>query len=237
MRVFSPPLDLVWALEQVAHLPAESVRTADVSSESDPAWRSHGRPWIIAPAFRRLGRGGAGGCARKRRREAGGRRLTQFTWALPEGMSSIRHRWSRPTASTSRSSEETRRRAGSSSTISLRASAVAIPGTEGAQAAILVTRQKAFGFFARGQLMKVALARWCTCCQLPTPVTARGGAWNPRGHRVCARYRPGRTLSVSDGGAARARNAARRLRGDNVPQVAGIPPRWGSLPLLRALHE
>jgi WD40-like Beta Propeller Repeat len=77
--------------------------------------------------------------------------------------------------------------------------ATALPGTEGAVAPFFSPDSRAVGFFARGQLMKVALDDGAVTAICPAE-EARGGAWTQDGTIVFAPRPDGPLSRVSSGG-------------------------------------
>jgi eukaryotic-like serine/threonine-protein kinase len=181
---FQSAADLLWALEQI-----DSAEVQVASPDVRPGSRfvRARRGWAVA---------GAAGVMMVLVALAGGRlrerapsvsvapNLTQFTWSLPTGMvldsAPIVSPDGRRIAVTTVSS-------GSTPRLFVRSldspDAMAIDGTDGAKQPFWSPDGTSLGFFARGKLMKVAVAGGVpvVICDAPD---GKGGAWSPTGSIV-----------------------------------------------------
>jgi eukaryotic-like serine/threonine-protein kinase len=177
---FQSAADLLWALEQI-----DSGEVA-ASPQVTAARRSirAGRGWAIAGAagLAMVLAAFLGGRFRERALgESVGPSLTQFTWSLPAGTAldsaPIVSPDGRRIAFTAASGRSTPRL----SVWSLDArDPTAIAGTDGAKQPFWSPDGMSLGFFARGKLMKVAVAGGVPVeiCNAPD---GKGGAWSPTG--------------------------------------------------------
>jgi len=172
--------DLAWALEQLVDVSA-GVRTLsrDTPSRRRASWRG----WATATAVLAAGVLGAG--IYSTRGTGGGEveatRLTQFTWALPQGLVLN----SPPVVSPDGQRIVFAARAGAEeSRLFVRELAalepVVVAGTEGAKQPFWSPDGQALGFFARGKLMKLALKGGAPVA-LADAMDGRGGTWSGRG--------------------------------------------------------
>ena len=178
---FQSAADLLWALEQID---SSEVRAASSPVTPSRRFMRVGRGWAIA---------GAAGLAMVLGVYIGGRLreqspspsvapdLTQFTWSLPAGTAldsaPIVSPVGRRVAVTAVSGESAPR-------LCVRSldsrDATVIEGTDGAKQPFWSPDGRSLGFFARGKLMKVAVAGG-----VPVPICdapdGKGGAWSPSG--------------------------------------------------------
>ena len=178
---FQSAADLLWALEQID---STEVRAASPPVTPGSRFFRAGRGWAIA---------GAAGLAMVLVALVGGRlreqaqspsvapSLTQFTWSLPAGTALD----SAPIVSPDgRRIAVTAVSGGSTPRLFVRSldsrDATAIDGTDGAKQPFWSPDGTSLGFFARGKLMKVAVAGGVpvVICDAPD---GKGGAWSPTG--------------------------------------------------------
>jgi serine/threonine protein kinase len=175
--------DLAWALEQ-ASLAAvdDGLRNPARREERATAWR---RPWIWTAALAIAAAAAMAIASWLRPQIATESRphLAHFTWQLPSGVALD----SAPVVSPDSQSIVFAGRDATGSRLFTRKlrslDAAAIPGTEWARAPFWSPDSAAVGFFARGKLMKVTLARGVpeVICDAPESV---GGAWGRQGRIV-----------------------------------------------------
>ena len=192
----------------------------------------------MAPLFTALVLVGAWWLFAQAPRERDATRLTQFTLPLPEGVSL----YSAPIVSPD--SQHIAFVGGNANGSRLYVHTLnareprAVRGTEGAKQPFWAPDSKSFGFFAGGRLIKVAWPGGAPREYCGRAVRAWRSLESSGRHPVRARYRPVWTPSrFCRRRSHRAGNCSGRFPGRQRPQLAGIPPGWESLPLLRALHE
>jgi serine/threonine protein kinase len=178
---FQSAADLLWALEQTD---SAEERAASASVTPSSGFFSVGRGWAIA------GAGGlaivlvaliAGRLGDQAPSGSGAHDLTQFTWSLPAGTAldsaPIVSPIGRRIAFTAVSADAAPR-------LFVRSldsrDATVIGGTDGAKQPFWSPDGMSLGFFARGKLMKVAVAGGVpvVICDAPD---GKGGAWSPTG--------------------------------------------------------
>jgi serine/threonine protein kinase/Tol biopolymer transport system component len=179
---FQTAADLLWALEQI-----DSTEVWAASAQVPPASRffPSGRGWAIAGVAGLVVLVLVALIGGRLRQQAQGLSvtpsLTQFTWSLPAGTALD----SAPIVSPEgRRIAFTAARGGSTSRLFVRSldsrEATAIDGTDGAKQPFWSPDGTSLGFFARGKLVKVAVAGGVpvVICDAPD---GRGGAWSPTG--------------------------------------------------------
>jgi serine/threonine protein kinase/Tol biopolymer transport system component len=196
---FQSAADLAWALEQIAHRPAD-VRTSHSHRTEQGAWRSRWLPWIAAPAVTATLLIGGWLASRDIVRDARDTPLVQFTWRLPAGTVLD----SAPMVSPDGRQVAFVGKDGAGSRLFVRdlasLEAVMVPGTEGAKQPFWSPDSSSLGFFARGKLMKVALAAGAPVV-IADAADGRGGAWGVSGTIVFSPDLIGSAmLKVSSGG-------------------------------------
>jgi eukaryotic-like serine/threonine-protein kinase len=177
---FQSALDLAWALEQAAGRPSDVASGAAQPSDSTPWWRSRKAAWITAPVLTAAVLIGGWRVLPTAPREPRGTGLTQFTLTLPAGVFLD----SAPVVSPDGQLIAFVGKDAAGSRLFVRAlgsrEAVVIRGTEGVMQPFWSPDSKSLGFFARGQLMKVAWPGGAPVVLAGAP-QARGGTWSPSG--------------------------------------------------------
>lgn len=182
---FQSAADLAWALEQLAGRPMDSGARKERPRDRAPLWRSRWLPWAVAPALTTLLLTGGWWLLPVVGGEPGATQLTQFTWMLPAGMVLD----SAPVVSPDSQhivfvgKDVTGRRLFVRDLSSV--VAVRLSGTEGARQPFWSPDSRSIGFFARGKLMKLALAAGAPVV-IADAIDARGGTWSPSGTIVFA---------------------------------------------------
>ena len=178
--------DLAWALEQLVDVSAGArTLSRDTPSRRRASWRGR----AAATAVLAAGVLGAGIYSTRGTGvgEADVTPLTQFTWALPQGLVLA----SPPVVSPDGKRIVFAARAGvEDSRLFVRELAalepVVVAGTEGAKQPFWSPDGRTLGFFARGKLMKLALTGGAPVA-LADAMDGRGGTWSGRGSSV---YQP-----------------------------------------------
>jgi len=172
--------DLAWALEQLVDV---SAIPRTLSRDTPARRRASWRVWVAAIAALAAGLLGAGIYSTRGigDGEADVTRLTQFTWALPQGLVLD----SPPVVSPDGQRIVFAARAGAeASRLFVRELAalepVVVAGTEGAKQPFWSPDGRALGFFARGKLMKLGLPGGAPVA-LADAMDGRGGTWSGRG--------------------------------------------------------
>lgn len=213
---FQSALDLAWALEQVAAGPSDVASGVAQPSDSTPWWRSRRVAWLTAPIVIAVVLVGGWWIAPEAPRELPPAGLTQFTWTLPEGLFLD----SAPVVSPDSQLIAFAGKDATGSRLYVRAlgsrDAVAVSGTEGVMQPFWSPDSKSLGFFARGQLMKVAWPGGAPVVIASAP-QPRGGAWSPSGVITFAPdvILAGLSRVSADGGSSTPATLLDVTRGDN----------------------
>jgi len=182
---FQSAADLAWALEQLAHHSTDLSARKERPKNATTLWRSRWLPWVAAPALTALLLMGGWWLSPEVSREPSVTPLTQFTWMLPAGMVLD----SAPVVSPDSQhvvfvgKDVTGRRLFVRHLSSV--AVVRLSGTEGAKQPFWSPDSTSVGFFARGKLMKVALAAGAPVI-IADAIDGRGGTWSPSGTIVFA---------------------------------------------------
>ena len=179
---FQSAADLLWALEQIDSTEVRATPPRVDAGQPIPPRADEAGPWPAQPAWRwSWWHSSVGGSANGRRARPSRPSLTQFTWSLPAGTGLD----SAPIVSPDgRRIAFTAVSGGSTPRLFVRSldsrDATAIAGTDGAKQPFWSPDGTSLGFFARGKLMKVAVAGGVpvVICDAPD---GRGGAWSPTG--------------------------------------------------------
>jgi eukaryotic-like serine/threonine-protein kinase len=215
---FQSAADVAWALEQIAHGPANPA-AGDRLRDSPAGWRSRPLPWVAAPVLTAALLLGGWWMSPDAPRQPGTIPLTQFTWTLPAGTVLD----SAPVVSpdSQRVVFVGKDAAGSRLFVRDLASppldAVMLSGTEGARHPFWSPDSGSIGFFARGRLMKIALAAGAPVF-IADAIDGRGGTWSPSGTIVFAPDLIASSLSKvsEDGGHVEPATLLDPARGENA---------------------
>jgi Tol biopolymer transport system component len=208
--------DLAWALEQVGQPRDVQPEAFQRQAETLPFWRARWFPWVAAATTTAAVLVGIWKVVPASGVESPPMPLTQFTWTLPAGMFLD----SAPVVAPDGQSiafigrDRTARRLMVRTLGSLEPKAIA--GSEGAKQPFWSPDSRWLGFFARGRLMKVALAGGAPVVIADAP-DARGGSWSPTGTIV---FSPHLVLSAlfrvsAGGGPVEPVTELDRSKGDN----------------------
>ena len=177
---FQSAADLLWTLEQID---PTALREMAPQATRDPRVFRPGREWAVVGAvgFAIVLAALAGGWLRERAaHRSAGPSLTQFTWSLPEGTTLD----SAPIASPDGRRIAFTADSGGVARLFVRSldsrEATAIGGTDGAKQPFWSPDGTSLGFFARGKLMKVAVAGGVPVVVCDAP-DGRGGTWGTSG--------------------------------------------------------
>jgi serine/threonine protein kinase len=180
---FQSAAALASALEQVAEQPHP--HAGQRPRKKSMLWRSQWFPWVTAAALTATLLTGAWWLLSVTRREPAATQLMQFTWTLPAGTTLE----SAPVVSPDSQHVAFVGRNATGTRIFIRdlasLEAVMLSGTEGAKQPFWSPDSRFVGFFARGKLMKVALAAGAPVV-IADAIDGRGGAWSPSGTIVFA---------------------------------------------------
>ena len=173
---FHSAADLVWALEQVQHVPSLSDSHARLATVPPTGWRRAAWVPVLGVPLALVGWWWGGPAAR----ESGAVPLTQFTWTLPAGLAL----GSAPVVSPDGLRIAFVGADGSGSRLYVRElaslSATVVPGTDDAKQPFWSPDSASIGFFARRRLMKVALDGGAPVALADAP-DGRGAAWSTSG--------------------------------------------------------
>lgn len=207
--------DLAWALEQVGQRGDDQAEPFQRPADTPPFWRAR---WFTAVAAALTSVAVLVGIwtVLPRARVESPTPLIQFTWTLPAGM------WldSPPVVSPDGQSIAFIGRDATASWLVVRSLGSLEPktivGSEGAKQPFWSPDSRWLGFFARGRLMKVALAGGAPVAIADAP-DARGAAWSPTGTIV---FSPDLVLSAlvrvsADGGPVEPVTQLDQSKGDN----------------------
>jgi serine/threonine protein kinase/Tol biopolymer transport system component len=175
---FQSALDLIWALEQAVM--GDPVRHQSRTVKRRASWRPSKVATAAAVGAASLVLAGAWLITLVPSRESRPPGLTQFTISLPPGVVLD----SAPVVSPDSRQIAFAGKRETGSQLFVRAlggrEAVAVPGTTGAMQPFWAPDSTSIGFFARGQLWKVAWQGGAPVALAPAPLP-RGGAWSPSG--------------------------------------------------------
>jgi eukaryotic-like serine/threonine-protein kinase len=182
---FQSAADLAWALEQIAHRPADLGTSTAQRQDTTTLRRSRWLAWIAAPALTASLLMGGWWLSPQARRAPGATQLMQFSWALPLGMVLD----SAPVVSPDSQHVAFVWKDAAGSRLFVRdfasLEAVMLSGTEGAKQPFWSPDSKSVGFFARGKLMKVALTAGAPVV-IADAIDGRGASWSSSGVIVFA---------------------------------------------------
>jgi eukaryotic-like serine/threonine-protein kinase len=172
--------DLAWALEQVGQRLDDQAVPFPRPAETLPFWRARWLTWVSAALTSAAVLVGIWKVLPTSRVESPPIPLTQFAWTLPAGMSLD----SPPVVAPDGQSIAFIGRDATASRLVVRSlgslEPKAIAGSEGAKQPFWSPDSRWLGFFARGRMMKVALAGGAPVAIAEAP-DARGAAWSPTG--------------------------------------------------------
>ncbi len=181
---FQSAAGLAAALEHIAERPAHPKANRSPRKTS-MRWRSQWFPWSAAAALTVTLLTGGWWLSSVTRREPAATQLMQFTWTLPAGTVLD----SAPVVSPDSQHVAFVGRNATGPRIFIRdlasLEAVMLSGTEGAKQPFWSPDSRSVGFFARGKLMKVALASGAPVV-IANAIDGRGGAWSSSGTIVFA---------------------------------------------------
>jgi len=213
---FQSAVDLAWALEQVGLRLGDQAATLQRSAETQPFWRARWLTWVAAPLTAAAVFVGIWKVLPTSPVESPPTPLTQFAWTLPAGMFLDSPPVVAPDGQTIAfiGKDATASRLVVRSLGSLEPKAIA--GSEGAKQPFWSPDSRWLGFFARGRLMKVALAGGAPVAIADAP-DACGAAWSPTGRIV---FSPDLVLSAlvrvsADGGPVEPVTLLDQSKGDN----------------------
>jgi serine/threonine protein kinase len=213
---FQSASDLVWALEVMSHAAAPAKQVTD---GAHPPLSSSARPLTWAAAAAALAMLAAGALWILARDGTGSSTmpLVQYTWSLPDGL--VLDSAPVPSPDGRRivfagAGDDGRRRLWLKELGALHA--VPIAGTDAAVQPFWKPDSQSIGFFARGVLMKVAVAGGAPI-ELAPAVDPRGGTWGSSGTIVFAPDLIGSGLAMvsEDGGAVEPATLLDAAYGDN----------------------
>jgi Tol biopolymer transport system component len=211
---FQSALDVAWALEQVGDRPADTETTTAREGDSTALWRSRWFAWIAAPAITAGVLAAAWWMLPSVPLEPA-TTATHFTWTLPAGMTLD----SAPVVSPDNQHIAFVGKNTTGSRLLIRdlgsLEPTAIAGTDGAKQPFWSPDSTSIGFFAHGQLMKVAPAGGAPVVLAAAP-DGRGGAWSRSGVIVFGPDLVGSALArvSADGGPVEAATLLDIPRGD-----------------------
>lgn len=208
--------DLAWALEQVGQRRDDQAVSLQRPAETLPFWRARWFTWVAVALAAVAVLAGIGKALPTSRVESPSIPLTRFTWTLPAGTSLD----SPPVVAPDGQSIAFVGRDATASRLVVRSlgslEPKTIAGSEEAKQPFWSPDSRWLGFFARGRLMKVALAGGAPVAIADAP-NARGAAWSPTGTIV---FSPDLVLSAlvrvsADGGPVEPVTELDQSRGDN----------------------
>ena len=212
---FQSAAGLASALEQIAEQPVH-LKTSRGPRKTSVLWRSQWFPWLTAAALTAALLAGGWWVSSVTRREPAATQMMQFTWTLPAGTTLD----SAPMVSPDSQHVAFVGRTATGTQIFIRdlasLEAVMLSGTDGAKQPFWSPDSRSVGFFARGKLMKVALAAGAPVV-IADAIDGRGGAWSPGGTIVfCPDLLDSSLLQVSaDGGPVEPATLLDRAQGEN----------------------